>query len=238
MLTSDDPLPRRPRRILIAGVSGCGKTTLAGHIARIMGAPHTEIDALFHGPNWTPRPEFFRDVQAMIEGESWTTEWQYDLARPLLAQHADLLVWLDLPFWSITFPRVLRRTISRRWHRTVLWNGNVEPPLRTAFTDPDHLLRWVMRSRHKYPERVLTLEQQLPHLMLIRLRSRREVRRWLLGPLHESAESEPGFSWSTAPARPSREPATTLRRLVSCKHQMCPQVMNRAPVTAERDRSL
>lgn len=189
MLTCDDQLPRRPRRILVAGVSGCGKTTLAGHIGRITGTPYTEIDALFHGPNWTPRPEFLGDVQAMLEQESWTTEWQYESASPTLAQNADLLVWLDLPFWSVTLPRVIRRTISRRMHHTVLWNGNVEPPLRTAFANPEHILRWAVRTRHKYTKRVPTLERELPQLVVVRLRSPRQVQRWLLGPLHQQRSS-------------------------------------------------
>ncbi len=125
----------------------------------------------------------------MIEQESWTTEWQYDSARPILAEHTDLLVWLDLPFWTVTFPRVFRRTIWRRWHRTILWNGNVEPPLRTVFTDPDHLLRWVVRTRHKYSKRMITLETELPHLIVIRLRSQRQGQRWFVGPLQRQCSS-------------------------------------------------
>ena len=59
-----DSLQFRPKRVIVAGVSGTGKTTLAARIAPILGAPHTEIDGLYHGPNWTPREEFLRDVQA------------------------------------------------------------------------------------------------------------------------------------------------------------------------------
>ncbi len=64
--------------------------------------PHKEIDALFHGPNWIPRPEFLDDVRALVQSEAWTTEWQYSAARPILAARADLLLWLDLPFWRVT----------------------------------------------------------------------------------------------------------------------------------------
>ena len=38
--------------------------------------------------------------------------------------------------------RLSRRTVSRVRHRTELWAGNTEPPLRTIFTDPEHILRW------------------------------------------------------------------------------------------------
>jgi len=58
VLSADDQLPIRPRRVLVAGTSGSGKTTLATTIAATLGLPRTEIDALFHGPAWTPRPTF------------------------------------------------------------------------------------------------------------------------------------------------------------------------------------
>lgn len=179
MLTCRDPLPLQPRRVLVAGVSGCGKTTLAQRIAHITGGKHTEIDALFHGPRWTPRPEFLDDVAALVAEDAWTTEWQYTSARPILAEAADLLVWLDLPFWRVTFPRLVRRTLSRRWHRRVLWNGNVEPSLWAAIRDPGYVVRWAVRSRNKYPAKIAALQVDPADLTIVRLRSPSEVDYWL-----------------------------------------------------------
>ena len=51
MLRATDPLPAAPRRIVVAGVSGVGKTTLSRRIAAVTGIEHIEIDALFHGPD-------------------------------------------------------------------------------------------------------------------------------------------------------------------------------------------
>lgn len=178
MLTSRDPLPFRPRRVLVAGTSGSGKTTLAGRIGAVLDLPHTEIDALFHGPGWTPRPEFMDDVHALVAGDRWVTEWQYTPARPLLVQHADLLVWNDLPY-RITFRRVVRRTLRRRLRHESLWNGNVEPPLRTFVTDPEHIVRWSLSTRHKLDERVPEALATNPHLVGVRLRSPGEVDAWL-----------------------------------------------------------
>ncbi len=189
MLRHDDPLPRRPHRVLVAGVSGAGKTTLAGRIAAVTGGPHTEIDALFHGPGWVPRTQFLDDVRALVAGEAWTTEWQYSTARPLLVERADLLVWLDLPFATVTLPRLLRRTLRRRLRRQELWNGNVEPPLSTVVTDREHVVRYAVTGRHKYRERVPLLEAQHPGLTVVRLRSPREVTRWLEGPLRRAART-------------------------------------------------
>jgi len=68
-------------RILIAGPSGSGKTTFAARLGRILDIPHTEMDSLHWGPNWTPRPSFEADVQALIERPAWITEWQYPQVR-------------------------------------------------------------------------------------------------------------------------------------------------------------
>lgn len=51
MLGPVDRLDPPARRILIGAASGAGKTTLARRIQARTGLPHTEIDALFHGPD-------------------------------------------------------------------------------------------------------------------------------------------------------------------------------------------
>lgn len=186
MLAFDDPLPRRPHRIAVAGVSGVGKTTLAARIAEITGSPHTEIDALFHGPGWTERPEFLDDVTRLVATESWVTEWQYAPARPLLTSRADLLVWLDLPFWTCVFPRVVRRTLRRRIRREELWNGNIEPPFHTFLTDPEHIVRVSIRTKHKYRERIPAMADDAAAPDIVHLHTPAEVERWIDGPLRAS----------------------------------------------------
>ncbi|GEE02853.1 adenylate kinase [Gordonia spumicola] len=164
-------------------MSGVGKTTLGRRIAQVVDAPHTEIDGLFHGPNWTPRTTFLEDVADLASTEAWVTEWQYAGARPVLAARADLLVWLDLPFWTTTFPRVVRRTVLRRVRREALWNGNVEPPFHQILTDPDYIVRWAVSTRHKYRDQIPQLDHDSFGLSVVRLTSTREVDRWLKGPL-------------------------------------------------------
>ena len=177
MLTAADPLPRRPQRVLVAGTSGTGKTTLAARIGAMLDLPHTEIDALFHGPGWVPRAEFLTDVEALRMAERWVTEWQYTSARALLAERADLVVWLDLPF-RVTLARLVRRTVGRRVRREELWNGNREAALHTVLTDRDHVIRWAIDTRHKTAERVAALAVDHPDLPVVRLRSQAEVDRW------------------------------------------------------------
>ncbi|WP_205844054.1 AAA family ATPase [Nakamurella deserti] len=179
MLGFDERLAHPPRRVLVAGVSGCGKSTLARRISAAIDRPYVELDALFHGPRWTPRAQFLDDVRALAATDSWVTEWLYPAARPLLAARADLLVWLDPPFLPVTLPRLVRRTLRRRLRRETLWNGNVEPPLRTVVTDPEHILRWSIATRNAYRGWVPALASTRPELTVVRLRSTRQVEHWL-----------------------------------------------------------
>ncbi|WP_415363767.1 AAA family ATPase [Saccharothrix sp. BKS2] len=188
-LGSADELPHPPRRVLVTGTSGSGKTTLARSVAALLGVSCVEMDALFHGPQWTPRAEFLADVRRFADGSAWVTEWQYSAARPLLLERADTLVWLDHPR-HVVMRRVAVRTAVRRFRRQELWNGNVEPPLRTVFTDPEHLLRWAWRSHHRTGERVrgVVAGEHGNRLAVVRLRGQRQVDQWRSGPLRRAAE--------------------------------------------------
>lgn len=168
----------RSQRIIVAGTSGAGKTHLAARIGVALQIPHIEIDALYHGPGWTTRPTFEADVQTFAATSQWVTEWQYTSVRPLLAKRADLLVWLDFSrprvMWQVT-----RRTLGRSLGQTVLWNGNVEPPLRTILRDRDHIIRWAWRMHGPTRERVAALLTERPALPFVRLTTRVEVERWV-----------------------------------------------------------
>jgi adenylate kinase family enzyme len=168
--------------VLVAGTSGSGKTTLARSVADVLGCPHVEIDALHHGPGWTRRPEFEADVERFTSGPCWVTEFQYAAVRDLLLDRADLVVWLDLPR-SVVMRGVVRRTLIRRLRREPLWNGNVEPPLRTFFTDPDHIVRWAWQKHGPDRVRLGALAGSRPDLPIVRLTSRADVARWVSGAL-------------------------------------------------------
>ena len=161
---------------------------MARRVATALNAPYTELDALYHGPAWMPRPAFIDEVTRLGAAERWTTEWQYKLARPILAPRADLLIFLDLPRW-VVMTRVVRRTLRRRLGRVELWNGNFEPPLRTVFGDRDHIVRWAWRTHHEHLGRVSELLEQRPDLPVVRLQTARQVDRWLAGPHARAAQT-------------------------------------------------
>ncbi|WP_033441484.1 hypothetical protein [Saccharothrix sp. NRRL B-16314] len=167
-----------PRRIVILGVSGAGKSTLAHELVPLVDGTHVELDALHHGPNWTPTPvdEFRARLAAATDGPAWVVDGNYvDRAAAVLWHRADLVVWLDLPL-RVILPRLVRRSTARIVRRSELWNGNRETL--NALFGPDSLLTWAYhahrRHRAEYPDR---LERN--GVPWVRLRSAAEVGRWL-----------------------------------------------------------
>ncbi|WP_101845380.1 adenylate kinase family protein [Zhihengliuella sp. ISTPL4] len=201
MLSADDPLPFRPARVLVAGVTGSGKTTLSRRLAALWDLHHVEIDGLFHGPDWTPRAEFLDDVRAFAAEERWVTEWQYTSkgTDEILTPRAQLALWLDYPY-RVVRSRLLRRTLSRSLLRTRMWNGNVEKPIwRMLRGDPEeNILAWQTATLHKWAERFPEVQERFPHLTIVRLTHPRETKRWL------RAQADVGVS-TAPPKRRSRE---------------------------------
>jgi adenylate kinase family enzyme len=166
-----------PRRVLVAGISGAGKTTLARKLSARWGLPRHELDALHHGPEWTPRPEFETDVRSFAGEDRWVTEDQYhSVLGDLLWERADTVVWLDLPLPTIMW-RCVRRSVWRALTRAELWNGNRET-VRDWF-QPSHPIRWAWS--HARPRRLDTAARaaRFPDVTVVRLRTARQARRWL-----------------------------------------------------------
>ena len=166
------------RRIaIVASASGNGKTTLGRELARRLGVPFHELDALHHGPGWTEATadELRARVEPLVAGDEWVIDGAYrGKLGDLVLERADLVVWLDLPL-RVWLPRLVRRTVRRVVRREELWNGNRET-LRNVLFSRDSLVLYALRAhfrnRRKYPA-------ALAPYSVVRLRSPREVATWL-----------------------------------------------------------
>jgi adenylate kinase family enzyme len=169
-------------RVVVGGVSGSGKTTLARELARRLGAPQVELDALFHKAGWEPSTdeEFAAKIRAALDaaGDTWVVDGNYSRTRPITWSRATTLVFLDYPRGVATW-RATRRTVGRLIARTELWNGNRER-LRNVF-DKGHPIWW---SWNQHPINRAGYEAGIAdpayaHLDVVRLTSPRETERWL-----------------------------------------------------------
>ena len=145
-------------RVLVLGSSCSGKTTFAKKLSNLTSAPHTELDALHWGPNWTPRPEeeLAEAARAVAATEKWIVDGLYVNLQSILWPRATAAIWLNYSFPIVAW-RALKRTFRRSILGERLYSGNRESLVRTLFTR-DSILLWVASS---YSDRRRVISEQL-----------------------------------------------------------------------------
>ena len=176
------------QRVSVVGSSGSGKTTLARALAERLGAPHVELDAIFHQPGWTPLPtERFQDeVGRVVAGPRWVVDGSYSAVRPIVWDRADTVVLLDLPRWQV-MARLVPRSVRRSATGEELWNGNREDwRFLRSLRAEENIVVWSWQRHRRQRERYLeaVADPRWGHVRFVRLCSPAEVDRWLggLGP--------------------------------------------------------
>jgi adenylate kinase family enzyme len=171
------------RRVNVIGGSGSGKTTVGRALAARLGIPFIEIDQLHWDryPGWTlpPLDEFRLRVDEATRGDRWVVDGSYGKVRDIVWSRADTVVWLDVSF-AVRLARVLARTVRRVRTAEILW-GIQKESLRATLFSRDSLLLFMLRTepgRYRLYREWLARPENA-HLRLIRLRSQREIDRWL-----------------------------------------------------------
>ncbi len=168
-----------PQRILVYGVTGSGKTTLARTIGEATGLPwHSIDDEIGWLPGWVERP---RDeqrglVEQLMEGDAWVLDTVYSHWSDLVLPRTELIVALDYPRWR-SLARLVRRTHRRISTRQEVCNGNVETW--RGLVASDSILRWHFRSFASKRARITAWEAAPDLPPVVRLRSSAATRRWL-----------------------------------------------------------
>jgi len=174
------------RRISVVGSSGTGKSTVARALARDLGVPFVELDAIFHQPGWVPLDdgEFRRRVAAVAAGDAWVIDGNYSAVRPLVWARADTVIWIDLPRRAV-MRQIIWRTLRRVTFRAELWNGNRERWANFFSWNPEKsVISWAWHRHRVYRQRYATAmrDPAYAQLRFVRLQSRADVRRFLAGP--------------------------------------------------------
>jgi adenylate kinase family enzyme len=164
----------------VVGVSGNGKTTLSRELAARLGVRYIELDALFHLPGWQEENDetFRRKVETAIASDGWVVDGSYTgKLGDFVLSRADTVVWLDQPLPLVIF-RLTQRAIRDILTKRDLFNGNRQT-WRFAFFTRDSLVWYAIKShfrrRRLWPE----IFARQRNLNVVRLRSPREVARWL-----------------------------------------------------------
>jgi adenylate kinase family enzyme len=165
-------------RVLIYGVTGSGKTTLARKASERTGLPFHDVDDLTWEPGWVevPADEQRRRIAAICADDGWILDNAHTPWRDLVLARADLIVALDYPRWR-SLARLTRRTLTRALTRRPVCNGNTES-FRQMLSS-DSIIGWHFRSfaRKRARIRGWAADPRAPEV--IRLTSPAATSRWL-----------------------------------------------------------
>jgi adenylate kinase family enzyme len=169
---------RVPERILVYGVTGSGKTSLAERISAATGIPGHAVDELTWEPNWVPVPddEQRRRIEAICAEERWVLDTAYGKWLEIPLGRAELIVALDYPRWLSLF-RLMRRSLARSLDGKPICNGNRESF--RHLLSADSIVLWHFRSFARKRSRMRQWESDPTAPEVVRFTRPRQAERWL-----------------------------------------------------------
>jgi adenylate kinase family enzyme len=166
------------RRVLIYGVTGSGKTTLAKKLAEATAIEWHSVDDLTWEPGWVevPGDEQRRRILQICQQPEWILDTAYGKWLDVPLERAQLIVTLDYPRW-FSLQRLVRRTITRLFDRSEICNGNRES-LR-GLLSRDHIVLWHFKSFKRKQQRIRQWLDDPAMPPVIRFTSTRQTDKWL-----------------------------------------------------------
>jgi adenylate kinase family enzyme len=168
------------QRVLVYGVTGTGKSTLAEEIAGRTGIGWHSVDDLTWEPGWVqvPEEEQRRRIEEICAGERWILDTAYEAWREVVLPRTQLIVALDYPRW-VSLGWLLWRTALRVVDHRKICNGNTES-VRQALSR-NSIIVWHFQSFARKRARIRGWAADPPGPTVLRLTSPRATKRWLAG---------------------------------------------------------
>lgn len=162
------------RTVLVLGAGGAGKTVLARELSARTGIPVVHLDALYYDQAWQPRPmeDFAAAQRRILERGAVILDGNYLSTLVVRLPGSDTVIFLDVPAW-----RCLLGIARRRWrYRGGQHADGTFDRISVSF------LRYAAGYRRRARPRVLALiAEHAPDADVVRLTSRRQIRRFLAG---------------------------------------------------------
>ncbi|WP_428961215.1 P-loop NTPase family protein [Micromonospora fluostatini] len=167
-----------PSRILVDGVYGAGKSTLAERLADRLGLPWYPVDDQLWEPGWVevPVPVQRERMSEVCRRDRWILDGAYHGWRDVVLARADLVVGLDYPRW-LSYGRLLRRTLRRLLTGEVICNGNRETL--GSVLSRESILVWHVTAFGRARRRMRAWQADPAGPPVLLFRSPAELDRWL-----------------------------------------------------------
>ncbi|GGL26488.1 adenylate kinase [Phycicoccus endophyticus] len=168
----------RHRRVVVIGVTGSGKSSLAVRLAAVGGMPYVAVDDLMWRPGWVqlgPAGQV-EAVREHLAGPAWVMDAMWSATRELVLAHADLVIALDYPR-RVSLARLLNRTVRRLREHEEVCGGNHESWRGTLSSDS--IIAWHVRSFDRKRAQVEQLCAAPDGPPVLRFTDPRDTQAWL-----------------------------------------------------------
>ena len=110
------------KRIMIIGICGAGKSTLARQLHAKLGLELIHLDQHYWQPNWVePTKEAWANtVKDLVKRDVWIMDGNFGRTMDIRLERADTIIYLNFPTWLCLW-RVLKRVIQ--------YNGTTRPDM-------------------------------------------------------------------------------------------------------------
>ena len=172
-----DGPPNGMRKVLVIGSGGAGKSTFARRLGEALNIEVIHLDTIYWNPGWVemPKAEWQRAVETMLKRDAWIMDGNYSGTLAMRLEECDTVIFLDVPR-LICLWRVLKRV--------VLYKGKRRPDMAEGCPEQFNweFVRWVWSyPKRSRPRIIKLLEKSVRQKQIIWLRSRAEVKRFLVG---------------------------------------------------------
>ncbi|PWU70039.1 topology modulation protein [Gracilibacillus dipsosauri] len=166
-------------RIMVIGISpGVGKSTFARRLGNILNLKVYHLDAYYWKPNWIEAPyeEFANAQKEIVKKSQWIIEGNYNKTFDIRAEHADTIIYLELPL------RVCLYRVVKRWLTNI---GKNRPDMGDGCTEKldwpfiKYICTTYYPRKKKMHQRFQDFQRIAPEKEIIILNTKKDMKQYL-----------------------------------------------------------